>query len=156
MWVIPASRFVGLPDVGDGRYDLFLFDHAGKPFDTHINLHAGEVFNFVQQLGAFGVGAEGISRFRIRGIEPAAGLSPGDSSSPGHRCHVCRERSIYRDSTGAGGTVVDRMYLPRFIAGEDLEGMRQLRDLCGEGGCARCESRIDSSAGYQLLSGEGC
>ena len=76
----PNFSTVRLPSLSgaDGFYDLVLFDGKGKPFDTLIDIMAGEVFDFRTQLSAFGVGAEGISKFRILGIEAEALLDPSD------------------------------------------------------------------------------
>ena len=58
-----------LPLVGDGLYDLYI--HNGSHFVYEQQLAAGAVYNF----GA------GINRFRVMGIEPEAGLDPGDPSA---------------------------------------------------------------------------
>ena len=64
-----AITGVLLPDIGDGIYDLFLFDALAEQFfDTGTDLNAGELFAFVL----------GTQRFMIQGIEESAGLDPND------------------------------------------------------------------------------
>jgi hypothetical protein len=63
----PSFASVLLPDVGDGLFDLYLFE--GSTFVFSDTLTAGSVH-------AFGLG--GVERFRILGIEPGAGLDPSD------------------------------------------------------------------------------
>ncbi len=59
-----------LTDVGDGLYDLFLFD--GLNFVFAQELMVGDVFDF---------GLSGIDQFRITGIEPSAGVDPNDATA---------------------------------------------------------------------------
>jgi hypothetical protein len=64
----PRFASLTLPDVGDGWYRLYVFD--------------GHAFRFVRWLGAgvvhhFPPG--GVERFRVLGIEPAAGLDPANA-----------------------------------------------------------------------------
>jgi len=61
-----------LSDVGDGLYDLYLFDANLGDFAFAQMLHTDELFNFA---GA------GIDKFRILGIETSAGLNPADVSA---------------------------------------------------------------------------
>lgn len=66
---VTGSDFASLllPNVGDGVYDLHLWD--------------GSVYAFEQQLGAgeeFFFGGSGVNRFRIVGIEETAQLNPDD------------------------------------------------------------------------------
>lgn len=56
-----------LPNAGDNLFDLFLFDGVEWVFEEV--LQAG--VNFIFESG-------GVSQFRIMGIEPDAGLDPGD------------------------------------------------------------------------------
>lgn|GEM_PF-1428258 len=78
----PLFASVSLPEVGDDLFDLWLFDDTGIPFDSGIDLSAGNVFNFAD-LGMRGnvdysAGAE---RFRILGIETSALLDPIDTTA---------------------------------------------------------------------------
>ncbi|MGE0484397.1 MAG: PEP-CTERM sorting domain-containing protein [Gammaproteobacteria bacterium] len=58
-----------LPDIGDGLFDLYFYDDGlGDYVDSGIDLTAGLTHNF---------GAD-VNRFRIGGIELAAGLDPND------------------------------------------------------------------------------
>jgi hypothetical protein len=77
----PNFKTVKLPSVGDGAYDLFLFDAAHNPLDTGIDILAGILFDFTTELAAFGIGAEGLAEFSIRGIETSAGLDPTDATA---------------------------------------------------------------------------
>jgi hypothetical protein len=64
----PNFASVLLPHVGDGLYDLYLFDQTlGWSFVEQ--LAAGEIYEF---------GSGGVDRFRILGIETSAGIDPGD------------------------------------------------------------------------------
>jgi len=96
----PGFRSVLLPQAGDDPFDLFLFDPAGNPFDTGIDLLAGVELHFLAGLAGFGIDAAGLERFGIRGIETsprtrAARRAPPrrDSSVtwaarlPSSRCH---------------------------------------------------------------------
>ena len=66
----PFFRSVLLPDIGDGLYELYLFD--GSDWVLSTALIAGEEHFF---------GGSGVDRFRILGIEPGAGLDPTDVSA---------------------------------------------------------------------------
>jgi hypothetical protein len=82
----PFFTSVLLPDIGDGLFDLWLFDPAGDPFDTLIDIGQGIVFDFTTQLSGFqsDLGYDpsgGIDRFRILGIETSAGLDPNDATA---------------------------------------------------------------------------
>ncbi len=57
---------------GDGSFDLFLFDGT-KYVDSGVDLTAGTEFDFAT-LGF----VDGVSRFSLRGIEPAANVDPND------------------------------------------------------------------------------
>jgi len=76
----PNFASVLLPELpgADPFYDLYLFDDDGNPFDTMIDLLAGEIFDFTSQLTSFGIGSGGLDKFRILGIEPTALVDPGD------------------------------------------------------------------------------
>jgi hypothetical protein len=67
----PNFASVLLPTgIGDGQYDLFLFDLGiGDYVDTGIDLTGGVQFFFDEG---------GVDRFRILGIEMSAGLDPGN------------------------------------------------------------------------------
>lgn len=63
----PNFASVVLPDIGDGLFDLYLFDGSDWLFESV--LAAGAEFYF---------GAGGVDRFRVLGIETSAGLNPSD------------------------------------------------------------------------------
>lgn len=65
----PNFASVLLPMVGDGVFDLYLFDGASYVFNRH--LLAGEQFFF----------GSGVDRFRILGIETSAGLDPANATA---------------------------------------------------------------------------
>jgi hypothetical protein len=64
----PRFASLVLPDVGDGRFHLYVFD--GHAFRFVRRLDAGVVHHFPPG---------GVERFRVMGIEPAAGLDPGNA-----------------------------------------------------------------------------
>ena len=66
----PLFASVELPDVGDGLFDLYLFDGIDWIFDRQ--LVAGDEFFFA---------GPGVDRFRVLGIEPSAGLDPLDTTA---------------------------------------------------------------------------
>ncbi|VAW37008.1 hypothetical protein MNBD_DELTA02-509 [hydrothermal vent metagenome] len=70
----PDQNFqsVLLPDLGDGFYDLYLFDTATDSWVFEAILKAGEEYNF---------GAGGVDRFRILGIEEYLGIYPTDPTA---------------------------------------------------------------------------
>lgn len=63
----PNFASVTLPDVGDGLYELYLFDGTDWVFETL--LAHDDPYSF---------GEDGVDRFRILGIETGAGLDPSD------------------------------------------------------------------------------
>jgi len=77
----PFFASVTLPDVGDGQYELWLFDPSANPFDTGITLFENNLFDFTTQLIAFGIGPAGLDKFRILGIEDSASLDPNDATA---------------------------------------------------------------------------
>lgn len=68
----PNFAGVTLPDVGDGLYDLFLFDELLGDWSFAAELSAGVEFLFADG---------GVNRFRILGIETSAGLDPNDATA---------------------------------------------------------------------------
>jgi hypothetical protein len=66
----PSFASVLLPDVGDGRYDLLLWDGAGWA-DSGDDILAGQQYAFSTPL----------TRFRIAGIETEAALDPSDTTA---------------------------------------------------------------------------
>lgn len=66
----PNFASVTLPDVGDGLFDLFLFD--GTDWLLEATLQAGIEFDF---------GVNGVDRFRVLGIETSAGVNPSDTTA---------------------------------------------------------------------------
>ena len=78
----PLFATISLPDVGDGVFDLFLYDLLGNLFDSGLDLLAGDVLDFATLGTIAGVDySAGASRFGIRGIEAGAGLDPSDTSA---------------------------------------------------------------------------
>jgi hypothetical protein len=66
----PNFASVLLPSVGDNLYDLWLWDNTASSWmDSGANLTGGSRYDFA---------SGGISKFRILGIEPSAGLDPQD------------------------------------------------------------------------------
>ena len=68
----PNFATLTLPDIGDGLFDLYLFDPLNDSYVFNTMLAAGELFDFTQ------INSLGVDRFRILGIETAAGLDPSD------------------------------------------------------------------------------
>lgn len=66
----PSFASVLLPDVGDGRYDLLLWDGT-QWADSGEDILAGEQYAF----------AAPVDRFRIAGIETEAALDPSDTNA---------------------------------------------------------------------------
>ena len=66
----PLFRSVKLPSFGDGLYGLSLWDGTAYSFQT--SLAAGTEYFFA---------GTGVARFRIDGIETAAGLNPSDPTA---------------------------------------------------------------------------
>ena len=65
----PLFASVTLPNVGDGIFELWLYDLNLADFVFETFLDAGERFDFT---------GGGVDRFRVLGIEPSAGLDPTD------------------------------------------------------------------------------
>ena len=66
----PSFGSVVLPaGIGDGLYDIYALDMGGATTLLAHDWAAGAVFSF---------GAQGLTGFRIGGIEPSAGLDPAD------------------------------------------------------------------------------
>ncbi len=76
----PGFRAVTLPDIGDGEYELVLF-HSNTPYRTGVTIHASDEFNFVDRLKWFGVGAQGVRKFRIIGIERSANVDANSATA---------------------------------------------------------------------------
>lgn len=66
----PLFASVMLPDIGDGLFDLYLFD--GNDWVKNAVLAAGQQHFF---------SGNGVDRFRILGIEPDAGIDPTDATA---------------------------------------------------------------------------
>ncbi len=70
----PAIRTIVLPSgIGDGIYDLWLFDSlTGTYYDSGVDITGGSIYDF---------GAAGVTNFSIRGIELGAGLDPNNTAA---------------------------------------------------------------------------
>ncbi len=66
----PLFRSVKLPDVGDGQYNLWLWN--GSAYSLQTGLAAGTEYFF---------DGSGVARFRIDGIEESAALNPADPTA---------------------------------------------------------------------------
>jgi hypothetical protein len=66
----PSFQSVVLPNIGDGHFDLLLWN--GTEYVMTAELEAGEVYDF---------GAGGVRGFRVTGIEASAGLDPSDPTA---------------------------------------------------------------------------
>lgn len=66
----PNFAAVELPALGDGLYDLYLWDGEGWAFSQEVA--AGALVS---------LGREGVSRFRVLGIEASASLDPADGTA---------------------------------------------------------------------------
>lgn len=66
----PNFASVVLPDVGDGVYDISLWDGSAWVFARHAN--AGETVD---------LGSGGVSAFRVTGIETSANIAPNDATA---------------------------------------------------------------------------
>jgi hypothetical protein len=73
----PLFASVSLPSVGDGLYDLLLFNPDGSLSDIVNGLAAGVAFDFTS-VDAFDAGITG---FGVRGIETGAMLAPDDPTA---------------------------------------------------------------------------
>ncbi len=71
----PKFASVVLPDIGDGLFDLVLFDDMGNEIATFMDVMAGDIVDFTQ------TATDGISMFRVLGIEASAGLDPNDPTA---------------------------------------------------------------------------
>jgi hypothetical protein len=69
----PNFRSVKLPDVGDGRYTIELFDPGLNAYRAPFAAAAGWTYDFTA-LGH----PDGVAKFRVKGIEASAGLDAGD------------------------------------------------------------------------------
>lgn len=69
----PLFMSVDLPDdIGDGLYDIDIWDVTGQWLRLASNWDGHKVFGF---------GPDGASRFRVLGIETSAGLNPGNTTA---------------------------------------------------------------------------
>lgn len=69
----PLFVSVDLPDaIGDGLYDIDVWDVTGQWMRVATNWDGHNVFSF---------GADGAARFRVTGIEVAAGLNPASTTA---------------------------------------------------------------------------
>ena len=69
----PNFQSLDLPDdIGDGLYDIYGYDAAGMLVLLAHDWHGANVFDF---------GNGGLSRFRVMGIETAAGINPGNTTA---------------------------------------------------------------------------
>ena len=69
----PNFKSVSLPtDIGDGLYDIFGYDPLDHLVLLAHDLAGGSMFDF---------GTNGVSRFRVMGIETSAGLNPANTTA---------------------------------------------------------------------------
>jgi hypothetical protein len=68
----PLFRTVVLPDIGDGNFDIYLFNSILSDYVFDATIHAGETFDF---------GTDGVSAFRVLGIEESAGINGDDPNA---------------------------------------------------------------------------
>ena len=69
----PNFQSLDLPDnIGDGLYDIYGYDDAGQLLLLAHDWNGANVFDF---------GNGGLSRFRVMGIETAAGINPGNTTA---------------------------------------------------------------------------
>lgn len=66
----PLFKSVSLPAIGDGLFDLYLFN--GTEYSFASVLAAGTEYIF---------SGLGVDRFRVLGVEPSAGLDPTDTTA---------------------------------------------------------------------------
>jgi hypothetical protein len=66
----PSFQSVVLPNVGDGEFELLVWD--GSAYVPSATLHAGVEYTF---------GTGGVRRFRISGIETSSNLDPANTSA---------------------------------------------------------------------------
>jgi hypothetical protein len=69
----PNFKTVRLPNAGDNLFDLYIWN--GSSYDFHATVGSNVDFDFLIPGGA------GVNRFRVLGIEPAAGLDPGNATA---------------------------------------------------------------------------
>jgi hypothetical protein len=69
----PNFKTVRLPKIGDGFYDLYVWNGTG--YDYHATIGADIDFDFIVPSGV------GVSRFRVLGIEPSAALDPANPTA---------------------------------------------------------------------------
>ena len=72
----PRFASVLLPNIGDGFYELWLFDAVGVAYNSGFSIEAGVEFDFLSQIDPLG-----LSRFRILGIETSAQLDPDNPTA---------------------------------------------------------------------------
>lgn len=72
----PSFRNVALPNVGDGRYTIEVFDPALGRYNQGFSANAGTSYDFV----AMGYG-QGVAKFRVKGIEASAGLDSTNTTA---------------------------------------------------------------------------
>ena len=72
----PNFRSVKLPNVGDGSYLVELFDSSTASYRKRFTALAGQTYDFAAQ--GF---AQGVAKFRVKGIESAANLDPTNATA---------------------------------------------------------------------------
>ena len=69
----PNFKTVRLPKAGDNLYDVYIWN--GSSYDFHATIGSDINFDFIVP------GGVGVSRFRVLGIEPSAGLDPANPTA---------------------------------------------------------------------------
>ncbi len=90
----PSFASVLLPDIGDGKYRLELWNGSAW-VDAGIELEAGVSFDFLAQ-----VSPDGVRKFRVVGIETSAALDPDDPTAfdTGLTYNACGELTLTQTS----------------------------------------------------------
>ncbi len=116
----PGFKSVTLPDIGDGEYELVLF-RSNTPYRTGVKIHASDEFSFVDRLKWFGVGAQGLKKFRIIGIERSANVDPNSATA------FVTGVSFVADGRFTG---TQKPIAVEITQDSDQDGVADLQDVC--------------------------